>query len=311
MILLASFVLGSFTTLFQPAERARTPEVVGGEQLANANALVQTSNSIVQFASSSIGGVLIGAAGVIAAFALNALTFLASAVLILGIVGFAERRGAPKEGADERPSMVDDLREGFSYIARNRALLELTLSAGIANFFFSMMNQFMVVYAKESLNGGAAVFGALLGVFALGWAPGSLASARFQTVRYAGRTWIFMGMAAGACIVGLVALPYVAVAFALSFAVGFCLGLTNTTWLTAVQLIVPTEMQGRYFGLDQLGSFAAIPLGQLLGGLLISASGVSTDFLIAGAGLAASSGLFFFSPYLRNLGLHPSAPKAP
>jgi MFS family permease len=307
VILIVAFVLGSFTTLFQPAERALTPEVVGSEQLANANALVQTSNSIVQFASSSIGGVLIVVAGVVAAFALNTLTFITSAALIIGIVGFAGARRVPRDGTPSHPSMADDIREGFRYIVRNRALLELTLSAGLANFFFSMMNQFIVVYASNTLNAGAAVYGALLGMFALGWAPGSFMSARLQAVRYAGKTWIFMGMVAGACIVGLVALPYVAAAFALIFTAGFSLGLTNTTWLTAVQLIVPTEMQGRYFGLDQLGSFAAIPIGQVIGGLLITASSVNTDFLLAGAGVVASSGVFILSPYLRNLGLKPSA----
>jgi len=303
IILLVAFVLGSFTTLFQPAERALTPEVVGNEQIAHANALVQTSNSVIQFASNTAGAGIIALTGVVAAFGLNTTTFLISALLIAGIVGFPGKRSLAIDGTpDKRPSMIEDIREGFRYIGRNRALLELTLSAGIGNFFLSMVFQFFVVYADAMLKGGVLVYGTISGLFALGWAPGAFISARFRTIRYAGKIWILAGVIEGACIVGLALLPYLVPALGLAFAMGLFLGLTNTTWLTAVQVIVPTEMQGRYFGLDQLGSFAVIPVGQVLGGVIIAASGVGFDFVIAGIGAAAGSGLFIFSPYLRNLG---------
>ena len=302
-ILLVAFILGSFTTLFQPAERALTPEVVGNEQIAHANALVQTSSSVIQFASNTAGAGIIALTGVVAAFGLNTITFLISALLIAGIVGFSGKKlpvadGIPKK----RPSMVEDIREGFRYIGRNRALLELTLSAGIANFFLSMVFQFFVVYADVMLKGGVLVYGTISGLFALGWAPGAFISARFQTVRYAGKIWIFVGVVEGACVAGLALIPSLIPALTLAFVMGLLLGLTNTTWLTAVQLIVPTEMQGRYFGLDQLGSFAVIPVGQVLGGVIIAASGVGVDFLIAGIGTATGAGIFILSPYLRNLG---------
>jgi DHA3 family macrolide efflux protein-like MFS transporter len=302
-ILVAAFLLGSFSTLFQPAERALTPEVVGNDQIAHANALVQTSNSMIQFASNTAGAGIIFLAGVIAAFGLNTLTFLVSAALISGIVGFSGTKGTTKSGGSEnRPSMVEDIHEGFRYIARNRALLELTLSAGMGNFFLSMVFQFFVVYASVVLGGGVVVYGTVNGLFALGWAPGAFLSVRFRTVRFAGKVWILAGVLDGACVVALVAIPYLIPALFFSFTLGLLLGLTNTTWLTAVQLIVPTAMQGRYFGLDQLGSFAVIPVGQVLGGVIIASAGLNLDFVIAGAGTAASSGLFFFSPYLRNLG---------
>jgi MFS family permease len=300
VVLFTAFVLGSFTTLFQPAERALTPEVVGQDQIANANALVQTSNSLLQFSANSVGGVLIVIVGVTVAFGLNAGTFLVSAALIFGVTGFAAKKG--RGGGGKRTSMIADIREGFSYIAHNRGLLELTLSAGAGNFFLSMMFQFLVIYAEVTLGGNAATYGLLSGLFALGWAPGAYASTRFRTVRYAGMTWIVVGVLEGGCVVSLSLFPYLVPALVTVFVAGILLGLTNTTWLTAVQLIVPTEMQGRYFGLDQLGSFAVIPVGQVLGGVIISATSVNFDYLIAGIGTAASSGIFLLSPHLRKLG---------
>jgi len=301
VVLGVAFVLGSFTTLFQPAERALTPSVVGQEEIANANALVQTSNSMLQFSASAVGGVIAVVAGVLVAFGLNAATFLVSATLIAGVGGFA-KKGAQAQDESQRRSMLHDLREGFSYIASNRGLLWLTISAGAGNFFLSMALQFFINYAEGPLHGNGATYGVITGLFALGWAPGAYASTRLRTARYAGLTWIVVGILVGGCLAGMYLLPYLVPVLILAFGAGTGLGMGVTTWLTAVQLIVPTEMQGRYFGLDQLGSFAVIPLGQLLGGVLITATSVNFDYLVAGIGTAASAGVFLLSPSLRNLG---------
>jgi hypothetical protein len=236
----------------------------------------------------------------VAAFSLNLATFLISALLIVGIVGFmGPRRFVP--GGKEPPSMMADLREGFSYIVRNRGLLELTVSAGLANLFFSMALQFFVIYAEDVLHGGPVVYGFLVGTFVLGFAPGAWLAAHFRTVRFAGWTYILSGVADGICILGLVAVPNIVAAFSFAFTTGVFLGLLNTTWLTTVQLVVPSEMQGRYFGLDQLGSFAVVPVGQVLGGVIITANGIGIDYTIAGVGAMLSTGLFALSPYLRKL----------
>jgi len=301
VVLGVAFVLGSFTTLFQPAERALTPSVVGQEEIANANALVQTSSSMLQFSASAVGGVIAVVAGVLVAFGLNAATFLVSATLIAGVGGFA-KKGAQAQDESQRRSMLQDLREGFSYIASNRGLLWLTISAGAGNFFLSMALQFFINYAEGPLHGNGATYGVITGLFALGWAPGAYASTRLRTARYAGLTWIVVGIFVGGCLAGMYLLPYLVPVLILAFGAGTGLGMGVTTWLTAVQLIVPTEMQGRYFGLDQLGSFAVIPLGQLLGGVLITATSVNFDYLVAGIGTAASAGVFLLSPSLRNLG---------
>ena len=300
IILAVAFILGTFTTLFQPAERALTPEVVGSDQLATANALVQSTNSIIQSASNSAGGLIYEFLGVTVAISLNAGTFFLSALLIVGISGVAVS-ARPKAAGSKRPSIWQDAREGLGYIRRNRGLLELTLSSGAANFFLVMVLQFFVIYTETTLKGGGTLFGVLNGLFVLGVAPGAYASTRYKTVRFAGRVYILSGVAMGFASLGLVAIPSLVTSSMLIFALGVLLGLLNTTWLTTVQLIVPSEMQGRYFGVDQLGSTAVIPLGQLLGGIIITASGIGTDYVIAGIGTILSTGLFAFSPYLRNL----------
>ncbi|MCI4360831.1 MAG: hypothetical protein L3J91_03935, partial [Thermoplasmata archaeon] len=199
-------------------------------------------------------------------------------------------------------SFLADTREGFRYIAGQRGLLYLTISAGGENFFFSMVIPFLVVYTTVVLHGGAVLFGTLGALLALGWAPGSLLVGRFHAIRFAGLVWILSGLVEGALIFVYVLVPVIPVVALVFFVQGVLLGFSNTTWLTAVQLIVPSELQGRYFGVDQLGSFATIPAAMLVGGVLIAAIGVQMTFAVAAVGFVLTSATFLASRELRQLG---------
>lgn len=312
VVLGASFVLGAFTTLFAPAERTLVPAVVGEDHLADANGLVMTSNGAVGFVASAVGGVLIVAAGAVVALGINVATFAVSAALIAGIVlprAVTFPRSIARAGAPDR-SLSADLAEGVRYLGARRGLLFVTLSSGLENFFFAMATPFLVVYATVVLHAGAVVFGAIVGLLGLGWGPGSLLVGPSGAVRRAGLVWSVCGVAEGALVVAFVLFPSVPVALAIALSIGILLGYSNTTWLTTVQLEVPSEMQGRFFGLDQLASWAIIPVGNLVGGLAITAIGVPVTFALAGGGTAAGAAAFLLSGSVRSWG-HRPAPEAP
>ena len=302
LVFSAAFIVGAGSMIFDPAERALTPAIVGPTRIADANGLVQASNSVLSFVSNGLAGVLIALAGVVLSLGFNALTFGISAVLIGSLViprSVSTPRRALEPGG--RTSLMSDLREGVRYLVGQRGLLALTASAGLENFFSAIVLTFLVLYTTQLLHSGAVVFGLLEGLLALGWAPGALLVRSTHAVRRAGLVWILAGIAEGSLILVLVAAPVVPLACAVVFAAGLLFGYSNTTWLTAVQLIVPTEMQGRYFGLDQLGSWAIIPVGQLAGGLLIGVIGVPLTFTVAGVGFLATSLCFLASADLRRL----------
>ncbi|MCI4354676.1 MAG: MFS transporter [Thermoplasmata archaeon] len=309
IVLAVSFLLGAGTTIFQPAERALTPELVDAGELADANGLVGTSNSVLGFLGNAAGGLLVGALGIAVALGVNALTFVVSAILLMSIRVAGTSVAASAAVRRKRTTTFSaDTRDGFRYIASQRGLLYLTVSAGSENFFFSIMAPFLVVYTTVVLHGNAVLFGVLGALLALGWAPGSLLVGRLGAVRYAGMIWILCGIAEGALILVFVFVPVLPVVAAALLAQGVLLGFSNTTWLTAVQQIVPTEMQGRYFGVDQLGSFATIPAGMLVGGVLIQAVGIGATYTVAGVGFAVTAALFLASGELRRLRVGPPSP---
>jgi hypothetical protein len=168
-----------------------------------------------------------------------------------------------------------------------------------------MVIPFFVVYTTDTLHGDATTYGIFLALFALGAAPGALLVGRTGAVRRAGLVWLFSAICNGFLLIILVLIPVLLIAYSAIFLFGLFLGFATTTWLSAVQIIVPNEMQGRYYGIDQLGSFAVLPVGQILGGLAIAAFGLPWSFGIAGAGFIVVSLGFLFFPGLRNLGYSP------
>jgi MFS family permease len=314
LVLAASFILGAFSAVFQPAERAMIPSILEKEQLADANGLIQLTSSLAQALSNALGGALVVAVGAILAIGLNSVTFLVSGLLIATL---ATRKPHTTEEAAKNPEkpkvgFMEDTREGLRYLVANRPLLLLTISAGVFNFFFGMILPFFVIYTEELLHGDATTYGIFLGLFSLGAAPGSLLVARIGAVRRAGLTWTIAGVVGGILLLVLVLVPDTLVAFSAIFIFGVFMGFAATTWVSIVQIIVPNEMQGRYFGIDQLGSFAVIPVGQIVGGLAIAALGLSWSYGIASGGILISSLAFWGFADLRKLGFtaDPKEPQA-
>ncbi len=301
VLLVVVFILGAFTTVFQPAERALTPMLIEKDEVADANGLTQLTTSLAQFASNAAGGLLIAVVGALGALGLNSLTFLVSAALLATIV---VRKTVVSERAVAEPKtgFLDDARAGFRYIAGQRGLLNITVMSAVSNVFLTIVGAFFVVYSSVVLRGDATVYGVLLALFSLGIGPGSLLVSRVGAVRWAGKAWIGSMALQGFAMSVLVYTHDAFFAYAAAFSIGFLLGFINTAWLTTVQLTVPSEMQGRYFGLDQLGSFATIPLGQILGGYIIATQGVQFAYSISALGMFATALIFAFSGSTRNWG---------
>jgi MFS family permease len=152
------------------------------------------------------------------------------------------------------------------------------------------------------MHGNATTYGLFLGLFSLGAAPGSLMVGRFGMVKRAGRIWTLSGVVGGVLLLALILVPIPVIDFGVIFVFGVVIGIAVTTWLSIVQLIVPHEMQGRYFGIDQLGSVALLPVGQVLGGLAIASFGLPWTFEFAGGAFLLSGIIFLGFRSLRDLG---------
>lgn len=56
LVIAVSFILGTFSTIFNPAQRAVIPLILNADEVADANGLVQVASSVFQSVASAAGG---------------------------------------------------------------------------------------------------------------------------------------------------------------------------------------------------------------------------------------------------------------
>jgi MFS family permease len=299
------FAVATFSTVFRPATNAAIPRIVPSTDLSDANGLLQGGTTIAQFVGSPVGSLFIVTIGATVGFALNALTFAISGAMIFLMV-IPSGSGSVSGTASTRRSLLGDVGDGLRYLRSQRALLIITGTAMVANFFLTIWGGFTVIYAAEHLHQGATGFAILVAATTAGFAIGAILPGRFHSDRRPGMwllpTWGIVGF----FIVGLAWTTSLAVAVALTVVGGVLLSMGNTIWLSGVQRAVPDEYLGRYFAMDEAGSFAMIPAGLAVGGVLTLAFGITWAFVIAGVGTLVANVPLALSTSVRTWGQRPA-----
>lgn len=280
------FVVATFSTVFRPATNAAIPRIVRAGDLADGNGLLQGGTTVAQFVGSPLGGLVLLTVGASIGLAINAATFAVSGTMIfLMVIAVASPRSSTADAPHS--SLLREVGEGLRYLRSQQVLLAITLIAMGANFFLTMCFGFTVVYAVTALHEGATGFSLLVAAYTAGFAIGAVLPGRLHLDRSPGlwipSTW----MVSGLCILGLAVTHSLLGAVPLTLVAGLTLSVGNTTWLVGVQRSVPDEYLGRFFATDEAGSYAMIPAGLAIGGVLIVLYGIDWTYLIAGIGATA------------------------
>jgi MFS family permease len=168
VIYVLATVWGVINALDTPARRALVPALVPPDQAASASALTGTVLLVGMAAGSALGGALVAAAGVAAAFAVNAASFLADVAVLSTI------RAGKSPRVKRAPRQV---REGLSYVARTPELRAPLLTlALIATLAFTMQVS-VPALVHQSFAGGPSQLGAALTTLAAGSLAGTLVRA--------------------------------------------------------------------------------------------------------------------------------------
>ncbi len=270
---------GAAAAFFGPAFDAITPEILPEDELAQANALDQLVRpAMLRLAGPAIGGLLISAVGVGAAFALDAASFAVSAAAILAMT----RR--PRVPSAEPVSMAGDIRAGFAYIRGHVWLWATFASAAVAYLLFMGPVEVLLPFlVKNDLHGSAADLGL---IFAAGGIGSVLCAVVLgqrglprRDITFMYLTWTLATVAvAGYGLAGAVwQLMLVSLAFNALETAG------TIVWATAKQRHVPPELLGRVSSLDWLISIGLLPLSFALTGPVSGAIGVQATLVGAGA----------------------------
>ena len=298
MVIILAAIRSSVFSFDVPSRQSLVPRLVPRHHLMSAIGMNQASFNGPQIVGPAIGGILIGITGGVAAL------FVANAVSYLGVVvALLLMRPTPApEKAEDRPSMLESVREGLRYMRREPVIRwSIVLAATLA--FFARPYIFLVpAFAANVLLVGATELSYLMAGAGVGSLAGSLLVANLGNARRRGRLMLIATGATGASLMLLMVQRDVVVAIVVSVFVGLSSiafnGLTNTT----LQTTAPDRMLGRVMSIFAMIFMGIMPLGQLALGALGSVFGIDVVLFAGGAAaLGAAVYAFFRVPAIRDL----------
>jgi MFS family permease len=248
--------------------------VVGRDDLGNALALGSVFNSTGRILGMSLGGVLAGLGGASLLFAVNAASFLAVIAAVLAI------RPATLHPMDVSPPQRRGVRAGFRYLRGESRLLVLFALGFVLSSVGRNYQVTMAAMSTGPLQAGAAGFGLLSTVFAVGTVAGGLLAAHRRDLGLrvllgaalgTSALQLVSGFSGGLLLFAAVILPIAAGAVVIDTALG-----------TRVQLDSAADMRGRVLAAQSSVSAAAGALGGPLVGWMSETWGPATALQLSG-----------------------------
>jgi MFS family permease len=271
---------GGLAAFGTPALSGIVPDLVAPANLQRANALLASTQNAARILGPTAAGLLVVGAGGGWAIALDALSFV-------GAAAFFARLKVTTALPARRGRMTADIREGWRVFRGIGWLRSMAVSFCVLNLVTVGPWQILGPELTRQ-RGGEAVWGLVVSVRAAGLLVMSLVMYRL-ILRRPLRTSRLIGLlgALPLLALGLGATAGWLMACAFAGAIGFTL--TGVTWDTALQQHVPREALSRVASLDDLLSYAAIPVGELLVGPAASRWGGAHVALACGIGYAVAT----------------------
>ena len=296
MVFLAAFAVGSLATFFNSGLEALLPSAIPEEHLVVVNSHLALARTTAFALGPALGGVLISVGGGFpVAFAVNAATFLFSALLLSGV------RVRDQVKANVVEPFLESLRSGVSFLLAHPQLRWMTVGAAVANLVFAPLEALLPLFIPIYLNATFTPPGFLEFLFA----DEALVGLFIGLQAAVGSVIIFFGPRIARTahlghmfVVGLVMFGagFLTMTFSNSFwgfipaGVGIGgVGFANIAIVTMRQRLAPPEMLGRVVAASRTISWSLIPLGAALGGALADALGLIPVYIMGTFGVLATA----------------------
>lgn len=278
--------------LCSPAKAALVPSVVERDDLAAANSLSAVADNLARLVGSPLGGLVLQLVGLAGVVILDAITYVASSLLISGVRPIdgaaptpaatsapeAAPVAAPATGRSGIGRLAADWLDGVRTIGREPRLRAVVLIGALSQLSQGIFVVLFVVFVLDRLHGTPGDVGLIRGVQAIGGIAGGVLVGAIAR-RSSARGLIGWGFV----LFGLVSLTTWNLP-ALTTAIGFYLGLfvavgipgvaTMTGLMTSVQSLTPPTHLGRVFATFEAAAGALAAVGVLAAGALADRFGV-------------------------------------
>ena len=266
--------LGLVTVLDAPARQAFVTEMVGPEDYVNAQSLNSTIHNAGRLVGPAAAGLLIAWVGSGAAFAINAVSFVA--VLISLFRMDPERL----DRAEPVPRTRGQALEGLRYVWGRADLRACLILVAVVALFGQNFRVVLPLFARDVLGGGAETYGWLTSALGAGAVIGALATATREKVT----AWSMLLAAAAFAVVSmlLAGAPGLVVALVLLVGLGIANICFNTLARVLLQLGADPSMQGRVIALHVMVFTGSTPFGGPMIGWVCEQFGPRVGMLVSG-----------------------------
>jgi MFS family permease len=269
LVLIYSCVLlvASASAFEAPAGAALLPLLVPREIFANAVTVNSTARAFGFVLGPAVGGFLIAAAGVGAAYALHAGFVIVSVALLSAV------RPGPQE-RDHRAVTLHAIREGLSFLARRQVLLG-SMALDMFAVILGSVTALLPIYANEILGVGARGYGILSASLEFGALVMSLVLILLPPIERAGGA--LLGSVA---VYGMATLVFaLSRSFPLTVAAYILVGMADQVSVvmrgTILQLATPDALRGRVSSVNMIFIGASNQLGAARAGFVAAATSVT------------------------------------
>lgn len=289
------FVVGTLTVAFDVAYQSYLPALIGRTQLVEGNSKLELSRSTAQIGGPGLGGILVSALTAPYAVAVDAVSFLVSALFLQRI-----RTVEPPPERVEQRSLRTELVEGLRYMFGDPRWRAFAGYVASINLFSAILFAVLIFYAVRSLGLSAAEIGLVFALSNVGSVVAALSAGRITRRVGVGRTLILAGILSG---VPLLLVPLTTPEHPIPLLLGpltveaFAIVLFNVTGISYVQSVVPDRMLGRMTASRRFVVWGTIPIGSVIGGALASAIGLRETLLVGATGATFCFLWLVFSPF--------------
>ena len=272
--------LSCVSSFFAPAQSVTIRTHVPPQGLISANALMQMAMLIARIVGPAAAGMLVAAFGASVCYAVDFVSFVASAALI-GSVAIVRPVAPRQEAASSKVHQIlHDMREGVSFIVHHASISFVVMAMAAGMFVIGCFGPLIAIWVRDLLHASAFVFGVVSAMVGAGMMFGMPAVRRISG-RVPNSTLVLSGLAGigvGALLLG--ALPWpLASAFA-CFTLGFTFAGVIVPAQTLMQRETPHALMGRISSTSMSMIFFGQLAGLILSGLLAQLIGVRAVFFL-------------------------------
>ena len=261
---------------YNPAAGALTPDVVGEKDLAAANGLFGALENLVVVLGPLLGGAILLVASPVVGVGLNAVTFLASALISWQLTVRATGSAGQEGGNAFTQWLV-----GVRTLRRHRTALVLVLFATLDSAVYGAST---VVYLPLSieLGTGSEGYSYLLAGAALGGVLGATLANRLAGASRIAPVIVISIFIQTTPYLLTVLVDRPVLAFGLQVVSGIGMIIVDVLAMTALQRDLPREVLGRVLGVFDVLVIGAIVLASLLAATLLSVTSLTTTLIAIG-----------------------------